>query len=50
MQPSYSNFEAPSFAKREVYLFEEATPETISVYRELTAISEEIEKCRSKNT
>ena len=50
MQENYSEFKVPSFAQRETYLFEEATPETISVYRELNAIAEEIEECRLRNS
>lgn len=50
MQESYSDFRVPSFAKRETYLFDEITPESRLVYDELNAISEEIEKCRLRNS
>jgi len=39
-------FQVPSFARPANYAFIE--PETDEVYQELAAISEEIEKCRSK--
>ena len=46
MQENSSVFRVPSFA--EAYDFE-ATKDTLEVYQELTAISEEIEECRSKH-
>ena len=45
MSANYSNFEVPSFARREAYVFD--TPESYDIYRELTAISEEIAQCRA---
>lgn len=48
MQDSSSTFNIPSFAKQEVYDFD-ATEESFKVYKELNAIAEEIEKCRSRN-
>lgn len=39
----------PSFARAEAYNFE-ATRESFAVYRELTEISEEIERCRAENS
>ena len=48
MQENSSVFRVPSFAKCEAYDFE-ATKDTLEVYQELTAISEEIEECRSKH-
>lgn len=41
-----STFNIPSFHKAEVYSF--ATPESANLYAELSAISEEIIKCRSQ--
>ncbi|MBQ3470270.1 hypothetical protein IJH23_00960 [Candidatus Saccharibacteria bacterium] len=43
-----STFKVPSFAKNEVYNFD-ATKESFEIYQELNEISEEIEKCRSRN-
>lgn len=43
-----SAFKVPSFAKNEVYNFD-ATKESFEIYQELNEISEEIEKCRSRN-
>ncbi|MBQ3436456.1 hypothetical protein IJG26_00645 [Candidatus Saccharibacteria bacterium] len=48
MQENYSEFKVPSFAKREVYNFD-ADKDTFEIYRELNAISEEIEECRLRN-
>ncbi len=49
MQNNSSTFKIPSFAKREVYNFD--TPkETLEIYKELNAIAEEIEECRSRNS
>lgn len=42
-------FQIPSFARAETYNFE-VTPETFDLYRELSHISEEIEKCRLENS
>lgn len=43
-----STFKVPSFVKNEVYNFD-ATKESFEIYQELNEISEEIEKCRSRN-
>lgn len=43
-----SEFKIPSFARAEAYNFE-ATKDSFDVYRELTQISEEIERCRARN-
>ena len=48
MQEDCSKFKVPSFAKREVYNFD-ATKDTFEIYKELSAISEEIEECRLRN-
>lgn len=48
MSENYSEFKVPSFAKREVYNFD-ANKDTLEIYQELTAISEEIEECRLRN-
>ena len=48
MQENSSTFKIPSFAKREVYNFD-TTKETFTIYEELNAIAEEIEKCRARN-
>ena len=48
MQQNSSTFKIPSFAKQEAYNFD-VTKDTVSVYEELNAIAEEIEKCRLKN-
>lgn len=48
MQNNYSVFQIPSFAKSEAYDFD-VTKETFEVYKELNAIAEEIEECRSRN-
>ena len=50
MQENYSEFKVPSFAKREVYNFDETTNDSYSIYEELNAISEEIEQCRLRNS
>ena len=44
-----SGWGIPSFARAETYNFE-ATRESFAVYRELTEIAEEIEKCRAENS
>ncbi len=49
MSENYSEFKVPSFAKREAYNFDTITKDSQSVYEELNAISEEIEKCRLRN-
>ena len=48
MQDNYLAYKIPSFAKREVYDFD-ATEDSLAIYKELTAIGEEIEKCRIRN-
>lgn len=50
MQENYSEFRVPTFARRDDYLYDEATKESMLVYQELNAIAEEIEKCRLENS
>ena len=49
MQENYSTFSVPSFARKEIYDFS-ATKESYEIFKELNAISEEIERCRAKNS
>ena len=50
MQGNYSNsYNVPSFARREAYNFDDSK-EFREIYKELCQISEEIEKCRSRNS
>lgn len=49
MQEDYSTFSVPSFARKEVYDFG-ATKESYEIFKELSAISEEIERCRARNS
>ena len=49
MQENYFEYKIPSFAKEETYNFEPITKDSNSIYEELNAISEEIEKCRLQN-
>ncbi len=42
------DFKIPSFAKPETYDFG-VTDESFKIYKELSEISEEIEKCRLRN-
>ncbi len=49
MSENYSEYKVPSFAKPEAYNFEAISSGSQSVYEELNAISEEIEKCRLRN-
>ena len=44
-----STYQIPSFARAEAYNFE-ATPESFDIYRELSQIAEEIERCRLANS
>ena len=48
MPEDSSTFKIPSFAPPEAYNFA-TTKSTFAVYQELTAIAEEIEKCRARN-
>lgn len=43
-----NKYSVPSFAKREIYDFG-ITEDSFAIYKELNAISEEIEECRLKN-
>ena len=43
-----STFQIPSFARPKTYSFD-TTSETFNIYRELSQIAEEIEKCRLAN-
>lgn len=49
MQENYSTFEIPTFAKREVYDFGNPNNQDLTIYQELSQISEEIEACRLRN-
>lgn len=49
MQKNYSDFQVPTFARREVYNFD-ATRDSFEIFRELNQISEEIEECRKRNS
>ncbi|MBR2726007.1 hypothetical protein IKE87_01945 [Candidatus Saccharibacteria bacterium] len=52
MQQDYldsNNFRVPSFARAEAYDFD-AGNKMMEIYKELDQISEEIEKCRAKNS
>ena len=49
MQTNSSAYNIPSFAKRETYDFA-ANGSAFDIYKELTAIAEEIEQCRARNT
>ena len=44
-----SVFQIPSFAERKSYNFD-ANNESLEIYRELSLIGEEIEKCRLRNS
>lgn len=48
MQPNSLEYNVPSFASQEVYDFE-INKDTLNIYKELSAIAEEIEKCRVRN-
>ncbi|MBQ1298787.1 hypothetical protein IJH72_00865 [Candidatus Saccharibacteria bacterium] len=48
MEENHSTFKIPSFARSEVYDFD-ASKDTLEVFKELNAISEEIESCRLRN-
>lgn len=50
MQKDYSIFPIPSFLKHEVDNFDTAAMDFSEIYQELNAISEEIEKCRLRNS
>ena len=50
MQEDCSTFSIPSFAQREVYDFDNVSSEDLAIYEELSNISEEIEKCRLRNS
>ena len=49
MQENYSTFNVPSFARKKAYDFD-AIKDYSEIYEELNAISEEIERCRAKNS
>ena len=49
MQESYSTFRVPSFSRKTAYNFDEID-KYAEIFKELNAISEEIEKCREKNS
>lgn len=48
MYQNSSVYSVPSFAKVEAYNFD-ITEESLEIYRELSEISEEIERCRLRN-
>ncbi|MBO7131804.1 hypothetical protein J6V85_00870 [Candidatus Saccharibacteria bacterium] len=48
MDEDKQTFKIPSFGKKPAYNFE-ATDESFKIYQELNSISEEIERCRSRN-
>lgn len=45
----HQEYQIPSFAKAEAYNFGIADNDSMTVYQELSAISEEIEQCRLRN-
>lgn len=53
MRKNYSDLETPRFERHGVIDFDadkfEPTKESLLIYQELTAISEEIEECRKRN-
>ena len=53
MRKNYSDSMTPSFERRGVIDFDagkfEPTTESLEIFRELNAISEEIEECRKRN-
>ena len=53
MRKNYSDSMTPAFERRGVFDFDtdkfEPTYESLEIYHELTAISEEIEECRKRN-
>lgn len=49
MPTNYSTFQIPSFAQPEAYHFD-TTAQSLSIYQELTAIADEIAKCRARNS
>lgn len=49
MPENYSEFNVPSFAKREVYDFDVPTDDSYAIYQELNQIAEELERCRLRN-
>lgn len=54
MQRNYSDSIVPEFHRQTLIDFDTdkfiPNPETVEIYEELNAISEEIEKCRMRNT
>lgn len=54
MPRNYSNSVLPSFERSDLIDFDAKkftpNPESIKIYEELNAISEEIEQCRKRNT
>ena len=53
MQRNYSDLMTPSFKRQSAIDFDmeiyQPNPESIKIYEELNAISEEIEECRKRN-
>lgn len=48
MQNDCSNFKIPSFKRQQAYVFDTDNG-MLTIYQELNAINEEIEKCRLQN-
>ena len=48
MQDDSSIFRVPAFERREAFNFD-TTKKSLSVFEELNAIAEEIERCRAEN-
>ena len=48
MPKNYSDFETPSFARREAYNFD-TTKDSFEIYKELSQVAEELEQCRARN-
>ena len=49
MQNENVTLKVPSFAQNKAYDFETVADGSMEIYKELSAISEEIEKCRLRN-
>ena len=53
MQKNFSNSEIPEFKRQSLIDFDtekfKPTPKSLEIYNELTAISEEIDRCRERN-
>lgn len=53
MQKNYSSSNVPAFSRQGIIDFDtdmyQTTPESVAIFNELNAISEEIELCRQRN-